>query len=385
VNEHEQCQKWLKELMKHVKAQAPTSQESLRPADDEASESNKHHTPSKVSSALNLKAKSLLVTSMLKIDTQLHTLQIVNCHLKDATILFDSMYNHPQLVNLNLSFNNLRDMPSLSLCTGLKIVDVSHNRLQSLDFLSECTFLQVLRCHNNNNIESLFPLENYTRLEEVWLSHNKIDWMQFMHLQNNKELRILVKNNNPCDEKAKCNDFISSIIPSIQCLDGVNINDNAPSSHRFSEESIDVKVMTTQARAQLKRDQSSQNLMIDNLSIGNDNSGHDRLRSHSAKISRGHSRTTKGLDESENELHSQTPDGKLSSKQSSLKKQSSLRHLQKKHSNSTQDLQEHADEEGDVLGALAVSSHKSKLHMQPDSNKSKGKKSGIHKVGSNKT
>ncbi|RYY85791.1 hypothetical protein EON63_06840 [archaeon] len=248
-------------------------------------------------------------------------------------------------------------------------MDVSHNRLQSLDFVLDCMFLRVLRCHHNS-IESLMPLENHSKLEEIWISNNKIDWAQFMYLQSNKELRILVKNHNPCDDKVKCNEFILNILPSLQCLDSQQSSDTGTMSHRHTDD-IDLKVMLTQARAQLKRDHSSQNLTIENISLQGDSFATERSRSHSAKTSRGMSRTS----ESE---HSHTPDGRHSASSSHKHRHppSSLKQLQKKQSNSTQNLHQHFEEDeeegasaGEGLVATAQPAHQPTRHTSAEHKK----------------
>eukprot|EP01031_Cornospumella_fuschlensis_P044026 gene44026-53821_t len=341
INEHERCQKWIKLLLKIIQDQ--THQEHQQ-SDTESTKTSL--TANKANNGISLKARHHIPSPAVKIDTRLHTLQLVNSHVKDVSLLFDTLFAFPKLMNLNLSFNSLRDVPSLLYCNMLQIVDVSHNRLQSLDFLLDCVFLRVLRCHHNN-IESLMPLENHTKLEEVWISNNKVDWTQLMYLHGCKELRILVKSHNPCDEKAKCNEFTLSLLPSLHWLDGQQTSDMDAFSHRHAED-VDVKVMLTQARAQLKRDHSSQNLAIE-MSLQGDNMASERSRSHSAKASRGMSRAG----ESD---HSQTPDGRhsASSNHKTRHTTSSLKHLQKKQSNSTHNLHQHFEEEENEAESAGV-------------------------------
>lgn len=179
-------------------------------------------------------------------------IQLVGNHLKDLSCLLDAHISLPYLLSLNVSFNSLRDIPFLS-CPQLTALDVSHNRLISLDFISDLTQLCTLRTQHNS-IDSLQPLQWLASLQEVWVSHNKLEWSQFLHCSNSR-LTVLVKTAyGEKPEKPKLNDFLYAIIPTLQVIDGQLVADLLATGQLSGEDSVDVRVMLTQARAQTKRD-----------------------------------------------------------------------------------------------------------------------------------
>eukprot|EP01038_Epipyxis_sp_PR26KG_P011453 gene11453-15344_t len=174
----------------------------------------------------------------------------------------DTFIKFVNLEYLNLSFNSLRDIQvnNISCLKNLKLLDLSHNKITSIDFVESLSLLTVLRCHNNI-IEEIIYLKNIANLRELNLSYNKIVWLEFYHLQSLKKLENLIKFCNPCDEKAKLDEFLIHIIPSLNFIDGlsvkvlnkdINNNGNAydinPSENGVPK-SVDLKVMLTQARA----------------------------------------------------------------------------------------------------------------------------------------
>jgi Leucine-rich repeat (LRR) protein len=200
-------------------------------------------------------------------------LQFVNCQLKDVTMIFQHVL-FPRLVYLNVSFNALRDIspPTIAFSfANLRLLDISHNRFSSLEFVSSLSKLTVLRCQYNQ-IESLSPVQYLSQLDELWISNNKIDWMQLMYLSTLTKLTKLVKVNTPANEKVKVDEFLVTIVPSLQYIDqdhatkwksaGRNV---VQSTNNVSADtntidvstgkmSTDVRIMITQAKAMLKRE-----------------------------------------------------------------------------------------------------------------------------------
>jgi hypothetical protein len=174
----------------------------------------------------------------------LNRLCISNCSIADAEPV---AANFLGLTYMNLSFNSLKDLSCIASLVGLKYLDISHNKISSLNFADQLTELVVLRCQNNR-IELLESLKQCCSISELWVSNNKLTWAQFIFLSNMKQLISVVKFGNPCDDKPKFDEFLSYVAPSIRVIDGLVINttsgDDAPIS-------TDIKVMITQARAQL--------------------------------------------------------------------------------------------------------------------------------------
>ena len=162
------------------------------------------------------------------------------------------------LTQLNLSFNRITDISHLAHLHALRLLDISHNRIVSIDSLRKMGKLAVLRCHHNS-IEVLEPLMGLSQLEELWLSDNKIDWAEFIHLLPLVNLNHLVKMNNPCDAKPKMDSFIWGLCASLVTLDGMEISAAAEgeglvgvAGHAVEFfKSTDGKVMFAQAKSQL--------------------------------------------------------------------------------------------------------------------------------------
>jgi Leucine-rich repeat (LRR) protein len=218
--------------------------------------------------------------------TRVSCLQFVSCNIKDITNIFQMVYL-PKLSHLNLSFNSLRTFNFsnaiiASLSSTLTILDLSHNKLTSIDGLAQFSNLKILRLHNNQ-IENLSQLESCFSLEELWLSYNKIDWIQFIYISKLEKLKILIKMNNLCDQKPKFNEFLVMILPDLRILDqekvdkkdnnniglqqqefdqednNTNVHNEAISNYANTAStpnpkiSVDVKIMLTQAKAFMKR------------------------------------------------------------------------------------------------------------------------------------
>lgn len=194
--------------------------------------------------------------------------QIVGSHIRDLSSLFDASFCFPQLLHLNLSFNSLRDLPSLSTCPNLRTLDISHNKFSNVDFVWELTEIRILRLHHNS-VESLYPLQQLGQLEELWLGCNNVDFTQFLYLSACSKLAVLIKASNPCDEKPKILDYLCNILPSLRIVDQQVLDETRSAGNltgRANDESVDVKVMITQARAQLKREASAHNgLSLDSV------------------------------------------------------------------------------------------------------------------------
>lgn len=193
----------------------------------------------------------------------LSRLCISNCNISTCQHVAD---NFTSLLQLNVASNALKDLTCISSLNKLELLDISHNKLESLSFAVDMKSLSVLRCHNNR-IESLEHLKSCSAMIDIWLSNNKIPWVQFIFLSTMKNLQSIVKCGNPADEKSKFDEYVQCIIPSLKMLDGALIatgasnNNNNMGKMKASASGIgcgddvhystDIKVMITQARGQL--------------------------------------------------------------------------------------------------------------------------------------
>ena len=150
-----------------------------------------------------------------------HLRRLVLCNVRLTAIdLF--MGRLHMLTHVNLSFNRITDVSSVSLLSGLHVLDISHNKIVSIDAVRELTSLHTLRCHQNA-IESLEPLLSLSNLSELWISDNGLVWQEFICLMPLSKLKALVKVGNPSDGKDKLNAFVKALRPSLRSLDGVDV------------------------------------------------------------------------------------------------------------------------------------------------------------------
>lgn len=177
---------------------------------------------------------------------------------------FNSFLNQihlPNLLNLNLSFNKIKDINPIEVTfTRLLNLDVSHNKLSNLDFIQFLPLLRLLRCQHNQ-ITSLKPLQNNNTLQEFWCHDNDIEWTHFIYLQSMNNLQVILKYNNPIEEKLKIDDFLSTILPSLVNIDGECVSQSKAHKTTLNTSddpekniSTDVKIMIRQAKAFLQRD-----------------------------------------------------------------------------------------------------------------------------------
>jgi len=155
------------------------------------------------------------------------------------------------LLYLNLSFNRLfGDLMGLKHMKSLKVLDISHNKLQNINEVKYIKTIEILRFHDNQ-IESLESICNMNQLKELWCSNNNIKWGEFIYLSTSKQLKIIVQQGNPSDEKTNIREFICGLVPSLDTLDGNIIQKKEATFLKTN----DGKIMLTQARGMLTKEQ----------------------------------------------------------------------------------------------------------------------------------
>lgn len=126
---------------------------------------------------------------------------------------------------LNLSFNNIVDISSISHMRTVEVLDISHNKLSgNLPELCHLVNLKVFRGHCNA-ISSLEFFSNLIQLREVWISNNNIDWMELVYLSFLSSLQRIIISENPFVKKSKYLDFIVALCPTIEIIDGSPVRD----------------------------------------------------------------------------------------------------------------------------------------------------------------
>ncbi len=105
---------------------------------------------------------------------------ILNLSNMKITKIDLSKLNTPNIEDLNLSFNNIKeiDLEPLADFNKLKRFSIHTNNLKSIDLepMSECINLQFFDCANNNIKEiDLNPLVNCINLKKLDISNNQIE------------------------------------------------------------------------------------------------------------------------------------------------------------------------------------------------------------------
>ena len=136
-------------------------------------------------------------------EKHLTRLNLANQKLQSQSIVNLSIFQ--SLTSLNLSFNRLIDLKSLTDLTALVFLDISHNKINSIEPLRAMEKLETLRCHSNE-IESAEPLSRLCNMTSLWLSDNSIPWTDMIFLSSMSKLSVLLKQGNTCNDKPKIDD-----------------------------------------------------------------------------------------------------------------------------------------------------------------------------------
>ncbi|CAF1200319.1 unnamed protein product [Rotaria sordida] len=155
----------------------------------------------------------------------------------------------------SLNFNNLRDkkiryIENLQTLINLENLDLSNNLIEKIDGLKTLKKLKSLSLANNF-INTIINLEDLSRLENLNFHHNQIHtipiWfgkkltsLKILNLSNNHissfdqiarlrtlyELRELHLQGNSIEQNENYRLLVISYVPSLQRLDGIDINEN---------------------------------------------------------------------------------------------------------------------------------------------------------------
>ncbi|XP_011164226.2 leucine-rich repeat-containing protein 47 [Solenopsis invicta] len=168
---------------------------------------------------------------------KLAKLKVLDCSRNKLTSLPQELSNHPQLSTINLSSNLLQDVPSLSSCVKLSILDLSSNQLVAFPDVCYTELLHLSEIHVNgnqiteipitinrlqglkvlnmaDNLISVVPneLADCSKLKEVHLKGNKLSDKRLMKLINQcstKQILDYVKSHCPRSELSSTEATIS--------------------------------------------------------------------------------------------------------------------------------------------------------------------------------
>ena len=121
----------------------------------------------------------------------LQHLTLSNCQLSSSSI--ETLSGANNLVSLDLSNNNIRDISSLSFMAKLKELNLSHNALTNLSFISALSGLEVLDV-SYNSLVSVLPLAGCPSLKDLNISQNYVETLS--GTENLHALQYLYATNN---------------------------------------------------------------------------------------------------------------------------------------------------------------------------------------------
>ncbi|KAG5330503.1 LRC47 protein, partial [Acromyrmex heyeri] len=140
---------------------------------------------------------------------KLAKLKVLDCSRNKLTSLPRELGDHPHLSTINLASNCLRDVPSLTLCTKLSILDLSNNQLKAFPDVCHTELIHLSEIHVNGNYITEIPitisrlqglkilniadnsisvvpseLADCSKLKEVYLQENKLSDRRLTKLIN---------------------------------------------------------------------------------------------------------------------------------------------------------------------------------------------------------
>jgi hypothetical protein len=127
--------------------------------------------------------------------SKLAVLNLCNCGL---TRLDSSLHMVPNLIQLDVSHNDLRHIIHLYQCLSLATLNIAHNRISVLSNLN-LVIPNIRRLNlSHNSIESLDGLDKLYSLEKIDLSHNKLnDFSELSALVKLQNFTHLYASGNP--------------------------------------------------------------------------------------------------------------------------------------------------------------------------------------------
>eukprot|EP00668_Euglena_longa_P011999 GGOE01014422.1.p1 GENE.GGOE01014422.1~~GGOE01014422.1.p1 ORF type:complete len:355 (-),score=116.56 GGOE01014422.1:302-1246(-) len=144
----------------------------------------------------NCKALSLHRNLLHKLDRlppNLHSLTDLDLSDNKIKHIPEHMVNHPCLVKLDLSYNNLREIRHLASLVNLTELYLQGNKIAEIDGLSALTNLTLLEL-GANRIREIKGLDHLVRLTQLFLGKNKIG--RISGLSTLKNLTLLSLQNN---------------------------------------------------------------------------------------------------------------------------------------------------------------------------------------------
>lgn len=150
-------------------------------------------------------------------------LSLVNVRMRviDATCM-----QFVNLTYLNLSFNRISEVNSISRLINLKLLDISHNKIFDLNPIKNMLSLKILR-FESNLIESLKPISFLVNLKQLFLGDNNVIWEELVYIENLNNLEMINLGKNPLNQKAKLFDFLCAFRYSLKLIYGMKYDTNS--------------------------------------------------------------------------------------------------------------------------------------------------------------
>lgn len=114
---------------------------------------------------LTIKLSNMYIGTISNLPDNLVDLTVTNCHLKQIVGPLPK-----NLKTLNLSQNDLHDIPNLTVAKKLKMVNLSYNKLKTIYIPTSVIVCDI----TNNLIEDIVNKSLYMTLVQLYCSHNKL-------------------------------------------------------------------------------------------------------------------------------------------------------------------------------------------------------------------
>lgn len=165
--------------------------------------------------------------SVLKNAIDLKLLDLSNNNFTSLVSVFDEDVIYHKLSEVYLQSNNLTDISSLSNAPLLSVLSLANNGLttEDLSAVTDFKFLKYLSIADNQ-IDSLTPIKNMTRLEELRAQNNKISDLNALSLMKRLKALYLGENDISCKYTTggtETNVRYLSYLPNLEIL---YLNDN---------------------------------------------------------------------------------------------------------------------------------------------------------------
>ena len=181
-------------------------------SDEEEGEKEEKNIPKKSENKITFITKEMLINDKIKDNDEdedefYKSLTEINLSKKNLYSFEDkkniSFGKLPELLILNISFNNLSNISDVQYLTSLKELYINNNQISDISFCENLPNLLILKAENNL-INSITSLNSCIQLKTLKLAFNKIEYL-------NSTLRIFKNLKNVTELSIKENPFLSQL------------------------------------------------------------------------------------------------------------------------------------------------------------------------------